>query len=457
MQITIINRKHSLVMKNKILLTIFVIILTGITSFGQPGGKEMKLTLKEAQEYAVKYNKAVKSARLQYEESKAAIWASISNLMPDVNFSASFNDNLKLMTTLLPGDFFGKPGTKVPVTFGSQFNIGATAQATVLLFNAPAIIGIETTKLASQLSSQSLEMSQQDIKEAVSSVYYLILVSQESLETVDKNIKNLNETLKSTKAMLVAGMAEQTDVDQMVSNVTMMENSRSNLQRMNEVDYNLMRLQLGVPIDTKITLTETLDDFVKTVDVDGLLSQKFDYTNNIMYKIMDSQEKIYSLNLKTRKSTVLPTLAGFINYGVNGMGDQTIPKDWFPNSMTGLQISVPIFASGYRYTNIQRAKIDLQRARNEKERISDQLLAQEKQLRYNLVNANLQYKMQKDNIDLSDRIYASTENKYKQGMASSLELTQANQQYLQAINNYTSALMTLLQSKLALDKLLNNF
>jgi outer membrane protein TolC len=88
--------------------------------------------------------------------------------------------------------------------------------------------------------------------------------------------------------------------------------------------------------------------------------------------------------------------------------------------------------------------------------VTDQLLLQEKQLRYNLVNANLQYQSQLENIEVSKRIYASMENKFKQGMASSLELTQANSQYLQAENNYIEALMSLLQTRLALNKLLNN-
>jgi outer membrane protein TolC len=48
------------------------------------------------------------------------------------------------------------------------------------------------------------------------------------------------------------------------------------------------------------------------------------------------------------------------------------------------------------------------------------------------------------------------ENKYRQGVASSLDLTQANTLYLQAENNYVNALMNLFQSKVALDKLLNN-
>lgn len=443
-------------MKNNKLLILLLLLFVGGAAFGQTGNSEMNLTLKEAQDFAVKNNKMVKNARLDADASKVAIWSAISNVLPQLNTSGSFNDNLKLMTTLLPGDFFGKPGEKVPVTFGSQFNTSANVSASILLFNAPALIGIETTKLANKLSLQNLEKSEQDIKETVSSIYYLILVSERSLDIVEKNIQNLNETLKSTKAMLVAGMAEQTDVDQMMSNVTMVENSRSTLQRANEVNYNLLRFQLGVTIDTKINLKETLENLVATVDVDALLAQQFDYNKNVNYRLIEGAERLSYLQLKTMKSLTLPTLAGFYNYGVNGMGDKVSSQQWFPNSMTGLQISIPIFASGQRYANIKRAQINLEKARTTKDMVTDQLLLQEKQLRYNLVSANQQYKSQKDNVDVSKRVYTSTENKYKQGMVSSLELTQANSLYLQAENNYISALMNLLQTKLALDKLLNN-
>ena len=124
--------------------------------------------------------------------------------------------------------------------------------------------------------------------------------------------------------------------------------------------------------------------------------------------------------------------------------------------MTGLQLSIPIFASGQKYSQIKKARINFEKAKTTKEMVTEQLLLQEKQLRYNLVNANLNYRSQKDNVDVSKRVYTSTENKYKQGMASSLDLTQANSLFLQAENNYVSSLMNLLQTKLALDKLLNN-
>jgi outer membrane protein TolC len=306
------------------------------------------------------------------------------------------------------------------------------------------------------LSEKNLAKTELDTKESVATAYYLILVSEKSLEILNGNIANLNETLKSTRSMYSAGMAESTDVDQMVSNVTMVENSKSSLERSIELNYNLLRFQLGVAPESKIVLSESLEDFTSRINIESLIAQQFDHKQNIDFQLIEGMEKMSSLTLKTQKASVLPTLSGFYSYGINGMGDKISTQQWFQNSMTGLQLSIPIFGSGQRYSQIKKAQINFEKARTSKEMVTEQLLLQEKQLRYNLANANLQYESQKDNVDVSKRVYTSTENKYKQGMASSLELTQANSLYLQSENNYVSALMNLLQTKLALDKLLNN-
>jgi len=441
--------------KKKVLTVLLLFLLAGISQAQNKVG-ELKLSLKEAQEYAIQNNKMMISSRLEVDASKIAIWETISNALPLVTASGSFTDNLKLMTTLLPGDFFGKPGEKVPVTFGSQFNSVGSIQASLLLFNAPLYIGIESTKLANTLSEKSLVKTELDTKESVCTAYYLILVSEKSLEILNGNIANLNETLKSTRSMYSAGMAESTDVDQMISNVTMVENSRSSMQRTIELNYNLLRFQLGVSAETKIILKETLESLTSQINVEALLSQQFDHKQNVDYLLMEGQEKMTSLMLKSQKASLLPTLSSFYSYGINGMGDKVSNQQWFRNSMTGLQLSIPIFASGQKYSQIKKAQINLEKATTTKDMVTERLLLQEKQLRYNLVNANLQYKSQKDNVEVSMRVYTSVENKYKQGMASSLEMTQANSLYLQAENNYVSSLMNLLQTKLALDKLLNN-
>jgi outer membrane protein len=439
-------------MKNKQLLTISLLCFfnAGII-FPQTAGSDLKLTLKEAQTYALNNNKMVKSAKLTVDGSKTDVWTTIASGLPQISANATLTDNLKLGVFVMTMN-----GTTMIITMGRQYNIPVTLQASMPLFNAPYYVGIETVKLAQKLTESNLQNTEIDTRQSVASAYYLILVSEESLRILKENLANLQETLKSTRAMYKSGLAEATDVDQMASNVTMAENSFSNLQSTIEINYNLMRFQLGVKSDTKIILTETLDDLLKEINVNALLSQEFNTTANIQYDLVNKQEQMSALNLKAQKAKVLPSLSGFYSAATTGMGMKLLGMDWYPNSYLGLQLSVPIFTSGQRYSSIQKAKIDLEKARNTKEMVSDQLKMQEKQLRFNLQNANMQYMSQKGNIEVSKRVYSSMENKYKQGMASSLELTQANQFYLQAENNYISSLLNLLQTKLSFDKLVNN-
>lgn len=445
-------------MKIKQLQAILLLLLvTGGIAFSQTIAGDLKLSLKEAQDFAIGNNKTVKSARLDAEASRIAIWEVVSAALPQVNASGSFTDNLMLRTMLLPASIFGDTtGRKIPARFGSTYNTSFGFQASMLLFNAPLYVGMESVKLANKLAGMNVQKTEIETKEGIATAYYLTLVSEESLRIIDGNLLILNDLLKSTKAMFSVGMAESTDVDQMISNVTMMQNTRSSMERNIELNYNLLRLQLGVKPETKVTLTEDLKSITATINVEALFAQDFDYNRNINYQMIEGQEKLSALALKSKKSSLFPTLSGFYAWSKDGQGDKIAGQMWFPSSMIGLQISVPIFAGGERYAGIKKAKINLRKAQNTKDMVTDQLLLQEKQLKYNLVSANMQYKSQKENIEVASRVYKSTENKFKQGMASSLDLTQANSLYLQAENNYISALMNLLQTKLALDKLLNN-
>jgi outer membrane protein TolC len=439
-------------MKKKEVLTALLLLLLacGILQAQNASG-DLKLSLKEAQEYASHNNKMVKSAKFTVLASKKDIWTTISSGLPQVSAGANLTDNLKLGVFVLSMN-----GVPTIITMGTTYTLPVAVQASMPLFSSPYYIGIETSKLAQKMAESNLKSTEIDTRQSVASAYYLILISEESLRILKENLSNLRETLKSTKAMYNSGLAEATDVDQMASNVTMMENSFSNLQNTIDMNYNLLRFQLGVKFDTKIILTETIDDLVKVINVEALLAQNFNPATNIQYDLVDKQEKLSALDLKAQKAMALPSLSGVYSTSTSGIAMKMSDLKWYPSSYLGLNLSVPIFASGQRYSNIQKAKINLEKARNTKEMVSDQLQMQDQELRYNLENANIQYKSQKGNVDVSKRVYASMENKYKQGMASSLELTESNGIYLQAENNYISSLMNLLQTKLALDKLLNN-
>lgn len=118
-------------------------------------------------------------------------------------------------------------------------------------------------------------------------------------------------------------------------------------------------------------------------------------------------------------------------------------------------MSIPIFSSGIRRAKVEQKRLELYQIQNNREIVSDQLIMQEKQYRYNLTSAIETYNSQKENMSLAQRIYNNTELKFRQGVSSSFDLIQANSNLLQAQNGYVSAAMELLQAKLKLDKLMN--
>jgi len=121
----------------------------------------------------------------------------------------------------------------------------------------------------------------------------------------------------------------------------------------------------------------------------------------------------------------------------------------------GLNMSVPIFSSGMRKARVDQAKINYNMAQNNKSIMEDQLNLQEKQFRYDLESSLENYETQKENVDVALRVYDSFRKKFEQGMATSLDLTQANGNYLEAEGNYMSSMMDVLNAKLQLEKLMN--
>lgn len=442
-------------MKRKWMLTLCLLAAGAFMSL--QGQKAVQLSVTEAQEYALQHNKRVLNAEKDVEVASLSVWEAVSAGLPQVNADASVMDNLKLMTTLIPAEFFGgAPGTYAEVQFGTKFNSNASFTASQLLFSAPYLVGLETVKIYEKLSQQGLEKTELDTREGVINTYYLILVTEEFLRITGGNIDNLKKIKKQTEVMFSAGMAEATDVDQMATNVVNVETSLKSLERSLEMNYNMLRFQLGLEAGAPVELTDELGQILEEIAVLESLQQDFRMMEHIDFRMMETQMQLAEKSLKAEKATVLPTLSTFYSYTQSGMGDKLTDQDWFPSQMLGVNLSVPVFASGQRYTRIKKAEVEVEKARNTRDLVSDQLSMQEKQYRYNLRSALEQYQSQKENLEVAGRVYDNISLKYEQGIVSSLDLTQANTNKLQAENNYINAVLSLLQAKVSLDKLLNN-
>ena len=126
-----------------------------------------------------------------------------------------------------------------------------------------------------------------------------------------------------------------------------------------------------------------------------------------------------------------------------------------PKNILGFTLSIPIFSSGQRLSQLNQAKIDFNINENTKELLTQQLALQERQLRYNYNNLFEQFLNQKANIEIAKEVLDKMNLKYRQGIVSNLELTSANNDYLTAESNYTSIMLQLLNVELSLRKINN--
>jgi len=338
--------------------------------------------------------------------------------------------------------------TRIPFKPTSNFSITIGQ----LIFSGSYWIGLQTSRIYHDLTKSSYEKSELEIREQVALSYYTILVSERSVDIILKNLDNIKDVYNKTNTMFAVGMAEIIDVDQLSVQVSLLENASKSARRQAEMAYNLLRIQLGVTAETNITLTETLDEILTNIDLMTTLSTPLELTNNIDYQMMNTQQLLSKKQIDLERMNYLPTITGYYS------NTQKVLKpdfDMTPPNLIGLQMSIPIFASGMIKARVDQARINYETTINNKALLTDQLLIQEKQLRFNLTTALEQYESQKENVEVSRRVYNNSNLKYQQGLVSSLDLTTVNNNYLQAETNYITAMMELLQADLALNKLLN--
>lgn len=454
-------------------------------------GQELVLSLQEAVDFAIAYNKTLQSSRMEVERSRSSIWESIAQGLPqvdgtvdymtyfnyelafsfggggDYNFSdeqmqQALNQTLNAFPGVTQTDIYRHSAGNYydsqlqsmmpPSTILMSDQSTATLRVNQLIFSGQYIVGIQTARLARLISEQNLEFDELNTKESVINAYYLVLITEESLSILEQNLDNLQETLEQTRTMYRTGMAEKTDVDQLRVTVNQLENSRNSLERNMELNYNMLRFQLGVETEVELRLTDGLESLFREMEPEKAITMPFTIENNVTYQIMKTQEEINRKLMSLEKWNYAPSLSGFYNYNAKIL---TTGFDMNPNNLAGLTLAVPIFSSGMRKARVDQAKIDYDMAQLNRSILEDQLKLQEKQYKYNLQSSLENFRTQRENVDVAQSVYDSYRRKYEQGMASSLELTQANTNYLDAESNYISAVMDVMNAKLQLDKLMN--
>ncbi len=426
---------------------------------GSPDSGPLRISFQEALEYAYEHSTEMQTARIDVDISNRNLWEITASGLPQIDGSTNYQFNFRIPTQLVPAEFFGgEPGEFVEVQFGTEQNLTAQATVSQLIFDGSYIVGLRAARIYRELTRQILERSELDVKNSVSETYFIVLLTRDNLSLVRENLQNMKVTLNETEEIMKAGFTDPINVDQLRLSVANMENSVRNMERQYEISKNLLKFQIGYDMESEIELTDSLDELFNLMLMEAQtdLTDDFDYENHIEYRIMVSQQTMDYMALRRQQSFYLPSLTASFTYQQMAMRNEFNFSDraepWFPSSFLGVTLNIPIFSSGLRSARVQEARLELQKSRLATEQVSESLKLQITEARSRVRNAREQYESESDNLVLAEKILRQTTIMHGEGMATSLELTQASNQLLTTRTNYYNAMFEFINAKNDLDK-----
>lgn len=462
------------------LLIIFTLIFCA-NAFTQNLDVPFRMSLQDAIDYALEYNRSAINAARDIEAAEKQKWETTATGLPQINGSIGYQNFLKQQVQLIPNaafdnrqgtidtveEFFGLMANGSPepldgfseVIFGTKQNVNASATLSQLIFDGSYIVALQSAKVFLEISQNAKTKTDLEIREAVINAYGNVLLAEENLAILERNIDVLEKNLYETTKIYENGLEEQESVEQLQITLSSLESNLNNTIRMKKIAYQMLNITLGLDIYNNTILTDNLETLVEKNQSLALLNMESNPSENIDYIIAENETKVNELKVKLEKSKALPSLSGFLNGGYLGFSDSFTFVDsdqrWAGFSSFGFNLDIPIFSSGMRSASTQRAEINLEKSLTEFEETAQRLKLEIESAKSDYQFALEDYENKRENLALAERIETKNQTKFFEGIASSFDLRQAQTQLYNAQQELLQAMLDVINSKAALETVLN--
>jgi outer membrane protein TolC len=403
---------------------------------------QLSLSLSEAQDYAVATNRSLRNADLAVQKAYAQRWQTIASMLPQVDMSWAFQSMMGYEMVL----------GGMPIAMNDNGTLGVTASVGI---NGQAIVGALLNNIAIDMQKLSLQQSEDNLRANVKSSYASVLVLEDVVKLLDASLKNIEDLAAMTQRSVDVGVAEQTTADQIQVRVNTLKNNINANKRSTQLAINALKVLLNVPVETELTLTSKLDDMLSAEAILQLLGKDFVLENNLSYQTLAKNVELAKTNVHMAGWAYGPTIAVGYQYSEKSYFGKKEGFNMTPPNALSVSVSMPLWSSGKRAAGVVEKKIALEEARNTFAETTDNLGIQNEQLRYNVQNGYETYLTEKDNMDVTQRIFESTTKKFNQGVASNLELVNASNDLITAQSTYVQAVLSLVNAQVELEKFLN--
>ncbi|MBR5442899.1 MAG: TolC family protein [Paludibacteraceae bacterium] len=406
----------------------------------------LNLSLTEAQDYAVETNRSLKNASLAVQKVYAQRWQTIASMLPSLDGSVGktlmLNEDFKEHKI----NFMGQEGSMSPWTYSLTAAVG---------INGQAIVGALLNNVAIDMQKLNLQQSEDNLRANVKTSYASVLVLQNVVTLLETSLANIEQMAEMTQRSVDVGAAEQTTADLIKVRVNTLKNNINANLRSTQLALNALKVLLDVPANTELVLTSTLEDFLSAEAVLKLLGYDFALENNLNYQLLEKNVELAKKNVHMAGWAYGPTVSLALQSSRRDYGDSEGFTMMQSPHTVAFSVSMPLWSSGKRAAGVVEKKIALEEARNTFAETANNLGIQNEQLRYNLQNGYETYMNEKDNMEVTQRVFESTTNKFNQGAASNLDLVNASNDLITAQSSYVQAVLTLVNAQVELEKFLN--
>ena len=450
----------------RIILTIFSIISLINNTIGQ-----QSFSLDEAIAYGIENQNSIRLSDLEIANSESEIKEVKAIGMPQVSGAIDYSyyfyvpqqpveDFISpavyqvLAAEGLPTTTQGPPETfNLAFVQPQQFNVGVSAS--MLVFDGSYLYAIKGAKLYRELIKKQKDATVDEIKANITKAYTSILIADENKKTLSDNIKTLDKSLLEVKAMYEAGFMESLDVDRLQLSYDNLNIQLQNIDGLIELSKNLLKFQIGYPLDNEISLKEDINELILKFDAEADIETiRIDPNLRAEYQLLNTTQELNDLNLKRYKAGYLPNVGAFASFQESLQrsnlfdGEQT---GFLPTGVVGFSINVPIYDGGEKSAKIQKVKLDIEKVDLQKTEFTRGMTLQAKNAKVAMANAKRNLTNRQKALEITESIYDRTKIKFTEGVGSSVEVTQAENTLYQAQAEVISAMYDLLTAKVDLD------
>ena len=430
-------------MIKRAVLCVNLVVAFAVSAFTLSARERLSLSLQQAMDMAVERNNTLANAALDIRIAQANKWAAIAAMLPQISASADYSNfmgyemDLRGMTIAMPPY----------ITLGVR---------TSLTFTPAMLVNAQISEISRKMSDTSLQQSGQEITSQVKTLYLSALVSEEVLNLLGRNLESLERLYDMTTTSVKVGASEQTAADQIAVQVAQLQNSVASSKRALEMTYNSMRLLLDVDVDTELELTDTLDRLMTIDDYLGLIGEDFDLERNYTWQLASQGTELAKKQLDATVMSGMPSLTAYHQYSYKEyLSKDANVMNMTPPNMVGATLSIPLFTSLQQTKKVEAARLAYEKQQNTMHDTEQSLQVQHRQLCYNLSTAYDTYNTQRQNLDVTQRVFDNISSRYEHGYSSAMDLTQTGTTLINAQSTYVQSIMEFLNARIALEKLLN--